>query len=222
MFVGHTAVAMAAKSRARGVSLGYFMIAAFALDLLWPLFLLAGVEEVRIVPHATAFNGLEFVSYPWSHSLVMAILWGLCAFAVTRWRRGPASLGWLLAGVVVSHWVLDFVTHVQDLPLWPGPSPRLGLRLWDSIPGTLLVEGALFAMGVTLYLHGTRSRDWVGHAGLWGFVLTSTAMWAAGPWSALPPSPRALAFFSLGVWALVAWAWWADAHRVESSGGRTR
>src|SRR5262245_49158462 len=148
MFVGHTAVALAAKRGARGTSLGLLVIAAFALDVLWPVFLLAGIEQVRIAPKATAFNGLEFVSYPWSHSLMMSMCWGACAFAIARWRGKPARVGLLLAALVVSHWVLDFVSHAPDMPLWPGRSPRLGLGLWNSIAATLVVEGTLFALGI--------------------------------------------------------------------------
>ena len=217
MFVGHTAVALAAKRRAPGVSLGALVIAAFALDLLWPVFLLAGIEQVSILPKATAFNGLEFVSYPWSHSLVMSILWGLCAFAIARWRRKSAGVGWLLAALVVSHWVLDFASHVPDMPLWPGHSPRLGLGLWNSIPATLIVEGCLFALGIALYLRGTRAKNRRGRVIFWTFVLFSTAMWASSPWSAPPPSPRALALFSFGAWLLIAWAWWADRHRSDGA-----
>ena len=190
MFVGHTAVALGARSRAPGTSLAVFMMAAFALDIVWPILLLAGVERVRIEPGATAFNPLVFVSYPWSHSLLMACVWGAVAFALARWRGGGASLGWLLAAAVVSHWVLDYVTHAPDLPLWPGDSPRLGLGLWNSVAGTLIVEGVLFAAGIFLYLRSTRALDRRGLAIFWGFILVSAAMWATGPWSAPPPATR--------------------------------
>jgi hypothetical protein len=120
----------------------------------------------------------------------------------------------LVGGVVVSHWVLDFVTHAPDMPLWPGSSPRLGLGLWRSVPATLLVEGALFVAGIALYARATRPSDRIGSIGLWAFLLVSTILWVTVPWSPPPPSPRALAWFSCGSWLLVAWAAWADRHRV--------
>lgn len=214
MFVGHTAVALAAKSKARAVSLGWLVAAAFGLDLLWPIFLLAGIERVSIVPGATAFNPLVFDSYPWSHSLLMACAWGACATAVARWRGVSIGVAGLIGAVVVSHWVLDYVTHVPDLPLWPGHSPRYGLGLWNSIFGTLLVEGALFLGGIALYVRATRPVDRIGSWGLWTFLIVSAAMWASTPWSVPPPSPRALAWFALGAWLLVVWAAWADRHRA--------
>jgi membrane-bound metal-dependent hydrolase YbcI (DUF457 family) len=213
MFVGHTAVALAAKSRMPSVSLGWWVAAAFALDLLWPIFLLLGIERVSIVPGATAFNPLVFDAYPWSHSLVMACVWGLLLGAIARWRGVTLAGAGLLAAVVVSHWLLDYLTHAPDMPLWPGASPRLGLGLWDSIPATLIIEGLMFTAGCVLYVRATRAVDVIGSIAFWSFILISTAMWAAGPWSAPPPNARALAWFALGGWLLLLWAQWADRHR---------
>lgn len=214
MFVGHTAVALAAKSKAKDVSLGWLLAAALLLDLLWPNFLLLGIERVSIRPGATAFTALVFDSYPWSHSLLMACVWGLGAAGIARWRGRSAGIAFLIAGVVVSHWVLDFASHAPDMPLWPGNSPKLGLRLWHSIPATLIVEGLIYLVGITIYVRCTRAIDRIGSIGLWSFLIVSALMWASGPWSALPPSPRALAWFAQASWLLILWAWWVDRHRA--------
>ena len=81
MFVGHAAVALAAKVTAPRASLGTFIAATYALDLVWPFLLLLGIEHVRIDPGNTAFTPLAFESYPWSHSLLMAFAWGLAGTA---------------------------------------------------------------------------------------------------------------------------------------------
>ena len=213
MFVGHTAIALAAKSRVPAVALGWWMAAAFALDLLWPLLLLAGIERVSIVPGATAFTPLVFDSYPWSHSLLMACVWGICLAALVRWRGASTAAAALIAAVVVSHWVLDFASHAPDMPLWPGNSPRLGLGLWNSVAATILIEGLMFTGAAVLYVRATRASDRIGVIAFWSFILISAAMWASSPWSEPPPSARALAWFALGGWLLVAWAGWADRHR---------
>ena len=213
MFVGHTAVALAAKRQAPRVSLGWLVAAAFGLDLIWPVLLLLGVEHVSIVPGATAFNALVFDSYPWSHSLVMACVWGTLAAGLVAWRGAPRGLAILVGAVVVSHWFLDAVVHVPDLPLWPNASLLIGLGLWNSVPGTLLVEGALYILGIAAYVSGTRAKDRIGSIGLWAFLLFSAAVWVAGPWSPPPPSQQGLAWFSFLGWLLVAWAAWADGHR---------
>jgi hypothetical protein len=207
MFVGHTALALASKARVPDAPLALLLAAVFALDLLWPVFLLLGIERVRIEPGNTAFTPLAFESYPWSHSLVLACVWGaLLALPPRRHRL-------LVGGLVVSNWVLDLVAHRPDLPLWPGPSPHLGLGLWNSVPGTLLLEGLLFAGAIYLYLRATRPTDRMGSFALWSLLLFQAAIWAAGPWSPPPPSARAIAWIGLAGLLFVPWAAWIDRHR---------
>jgi membrane-bound metal-dependent hydrolase YbcI (DUF457 family) len=213
VFIGHAALALAAKTRARSVSLGWLFAATFGLDLLWPIFLLIGVERVRIVPGDTAFTPLAFDAYPWSHSLLMAIVWGVLAAALARWKGITRASAVLVGALVVSHWLLDYVSHRPDLPLWPGNSPRVGLGLWNSIPATLIVEGSLYLAGVVLYVRATRPLDRIGVWGLWSLLTLCLTTWAAGPFGSPPPSARALAWFAMGLWLLVLWAGWADAHR---------
>jgi membrane-bound metal-dependent hydrolase YbcI (DUF457 family) len=209
MFVGHLAVALAAKRAAPRVNLGWLMAGVTALDLIWPVFLLIGIERVRIVQGATAFTPLVLEHYPWSHSLVMAVIWGLVLAALGRWR-GLAASGVLLVTLVVSHWILDFVSHAPDLPLWPGQSPRLGLGLWDSIPLTFGVEGALGLTGIVMYLRTGASRRPTAALAFWSLVAVTTLMWATSPWSPPPPNPRALAWFALIGWITIPWAALAD------------
>jgi len=208
MFVGHLAVALVAKRAAPAANLGWLMAGVTALDLIWPVFVLAGLEHVRIVQGATAFTPLVFDSYPWSHSLVMAVVWGLALVAVARWRDVRASAG-LLVTLVISHWVLDFASHAPDMPLWPGPSPRLGLGLWYSIPLTLVIEGSLWILAIVVFLKG-RPRRREGRVAFWSLVVVSTLLWATGPWSPPPPSTRALGWFALIGWIVVPWAALAD------------
>jgi hypothetical protein len=210
MFVGHLAVAFAGARVDRSVSAGWFVASATLLDLLWPPFLLAGFEHVRIVPGATAFTPLVFESYPWSHSLLMVILWGALLAAAARWRGIGVRAAAVMGVLVVSHWVLDFVTHAPDMPLWPGASPRLGLGLWYSIPATFAVEGPLWVAGLAFYLRGRRARTWRGPIALGSFVAVCTLMWILGPYAAPPPSERALAWFALIGWIVVPWVAWAD------------
>ncbi|HKQ60400.1 MAG TPA: metal-dependent hydrolase [Candidatus Polarisedimenticolaceae bacterium] len=212
MFVGHTAVAFAVKARAPRASLGVYVAAAYALDLLWPIFLALGIERVRIDPDNTRFTPLAFDSYPWTHSLAMAIVWGFLAALAARKLDREARL-WVFL-LVVSHWVLDFVSHRPDMPLWPGRSPLLGLGLWNSIAATLAVEGAMFAAGVAMYVRATRASDRRGSVGLWLFVALQLLLWASQPWSPPPPGVGTLVAFGFAAWLFPLWAAWFDRHRT--------
>ena len=214
MFVGHLAVALGAKKVEPRLGLPALVAAAFGLDLLWPIFLVLGLEVVRIDPGNTNFTPLDFQSYPWSHSLAMSVLWGAAAGIAARAWLGHTRAGLVVAALVVSHWALDFVTHRPDLPLWPG-GPLEGLGLWNSVGATIVVEGAMFAAAVAWYLRTTTSRDAQGRWSFWLLVAVTTGAWLSGPLSPPPPSATAIAAVGL-LMAVVfpAWAGWIDRHRV--------
>ena len=214
MFIGHFAAAFAAKKVAPEVSLGTLVLAAVFLDVVWPVLVLFGIERFRIVPGFTANNPFDFVYYPWSHSLLMTIVWSLLValayFGVSRDRAGSVWVGILVA----SHWVLDFISHRPDMPLYPGGDQKLGLNLWQSIPATFAVEGLMFAAGIALYARATKSRDRIGTIAWWAMVGVLLALYIPGPWSSPPPSQNAVAI--LGIVALAIFgplAYWIDRHR---------
>jgi membrane-bound metal-dependent hydrolase YbcI (DUF457 family) len=212
MFAGHLAVALGAKRAAPRVPLAVLVAAAFWLDLVWPVLLLAGVEHVTIDPGNTAFTPLDFDHYPWSHSLLMSVVWGAVVWLIAApWLRGRAA-GALVAATVVSHWVLDFVTHRPDLPLWPG-GPLAGLGLWNSLPGTYIVEGLLIAGAVELYRRSFPARDAVGRWSLAGLVAVVGLIWIGGPFGPPPPSATAIATVGLAMWLFPLWAIWIERHR---------
>ena len=147
MFIGHFGVALAAKRVAPRTSLGTLVMAAQFVDLLWPVFLLLGVERVIIAPGTTAVTPLDFIFYPFSHSLLADLGWA-CLFAgiyktVKRDSRGAACL-WF---VLISHWLLDALSHLPDLPLYPGSSTYVGLGLWNSRRSSWNVPSSLSARG---------------------------------------------------------------------------
>jgi hypothetical protein len=210
MFVGHLAVSLGAKRANPAVSLVWFVIAANFIDLIWPLFLLAGWETVVVDPGNTAFTPLDFVSYPWTHSLLMTVVWGALLGGVALWRGVPRLAAWWIGALVVSHWVLDFITHAPDLPLVPWGGPKVGLGLWDSLPATFAVESVLWLTGIALWLGARRPRGAWGHVAFWSFVLVSTMIWASGPFEPPPPDQQSLALFALIGWIIVPWAWWIE------------
>ena len=117
-----------------------------------------------------------------------------------------------------SHWVLDLLTHRPDLPLWPS-GPLVGLGLWNSIPGTVAVEGGLLGFGLLLYLRTTSAEDRTGFLALAGLITLAAGIWITQPWAPPPPSSTAVALGGMVMWLLPAWAYWIERHRGPSGGG---
>ena len=217
MFIGHFAVAFAAKPAAPAVSLGTLFLACEWVDLVWPVFLLAGLERVAIKPGVTAFTPLDFIHYPWTHSLVMCAVWaaafGLLYFLITR--KGREAL--VVAAVVLSHWFLDLVAHRPDLPLAPGTEGRWGLGLWNSVAATLLLESLLLAVALAFYVRRTRALDRIGSWALGLIVLFLAAAYLGAAFGPPPPIVEVIAWAGLiGGAATALLGYWVDRHRATA------
>lgn len=211
MFLGHFALAMAAKRVAPKASLGMLVLSAQFADCLWPALLLLGIEQVRIVPGITRVTPLDFVSYPISHSLLMQLMWGLLlGAAYFFWRRDFRTAA-VVGALLPTHWLLDYFSHRPDMPLYPG-GPKVGLGMWNSLPLTLMVEFGLFAVGVVLYLRATRTKGGR-KLGFWSFAIFLAVMYPVSLLGPPPPSVRVLAFTALALWLTIPWAAWGDRQR---------
>jgi hypothetical protein len=217
MFIGHFGFGLASKRAAPKASAGALLLAPLFLDAIWPVFLITGIETVRIDPGNTAFTPLDLHDYPWSHSLVMSIVWSLVVAAiyggVTRYARGALVMG---VGVF-SHWVFDFITHKPDLPLYPGSSTYVGLGLWNSVAGTLAVEIPIYVAGVWIYARTTRPRDRSGRWAFWAMVVFVAVVYVSAVFGPPPPNEKILAVMGFVSWLFVPWAFGFDRHRVVAA-----
>jgi len=213
MFLGHFGVGFGAKAAAPRTSLGSLFLAAQFIDLLWPTLLLVGLENAEISPGITRVTPLDFTDYPISHSLLTVFLWAVlfsgAYYLIRRYPRGA----WVCGVAVVSHWVLDLLVHRPDLPLAPGGSSYVGLGLWSSLPATLVVELAIFAIGIGIYCRTTSASDRVGSVGLWILVAFLLVIYFASIFGQPPPSIRAVAWVGQTQWLLIVWGYWVDRHR---------
>jgi hypothetical protein len=216
MFIGHPAVGFASTRLAPRTPLVWLLTAPIFLDLLWPLFLVTGLESVTIQPGYTVVTPLDLHDYPWSHSLAAAIVWSLL-FAATYLavpahrddRRGAL----VLALGVFSHWILDWLTHAPDIPLYPGSRTLVGLGLWNSLPGTLAVEVTLFVASLVLYTRATRPLRRAGSIALWSMVGLLSCIYLGAIFGPPPPGVGVLKGMALVLWILVPWAAWIGRNR---------
>lgn len=214
MFLGHFGAAFAAKKIEPRLSLGTLVAAAIFVDLLWPLFLILGLEHVAIVPGITLMTPLDFHDYPITHSLIGALGWsvvgGMMIYGVTRVQRKA-----LVGGMVVfSHWLLDLIVHRPDLPLFSNDGPKFGLGGWNSLPVTLVLELGMLAVGVWIYAQATKPASPAGRWLLFGFVSFLGVIYAANVWGPPPPSAEAIGYAGLSMWLFVLFAFFVDKRRV--------
>ena len=213
MFVGHFGLALAAKKVAPKTSLGALVFATEFVDMLWPICLLLGIEHVLIAPGITRMTPFDFVDYPITHSLLMGVVWAVVVggvyFLLRRYARGALVVG---LGVL-SHWVLDWLTHRPDLLLYPGGSAKYGLGLWNYPAAEMILEGGIFVIGTILYLTVTNARDKIGSYGTWFLLIFLLLGWLTAVFAGAPPNTKAVAWGSLSIWITVPWGWWADKHR---------
>jgi hypothetical protein len=220
MFIGHFALGFGAKKVAPMVSLGTLFLAAQFADVLWPILLAAGLEVVEIEPGNTVLTPFHFVSYPYSHSLAALAGWSTLFAGCYRLLRGSRMIGVFTIGLLVlSHWVLDLVTHRPDLPLTIGGSERFGFGLWNQPWVAIPLELLLFGGGIAVYLRATRARTKSGTVGLWLLVVFLVATYFAALFGPPPPSPTALMWSAHSMWLLIAWGYWIDRQRINSAKG---
>src|SRR2546425_194947 len=192
MFIGHYALAFAAKRVAPRTSLGTLFVAPTFADLLWPVFLLLGCEHAHVVSGPNPFLPLWLDDDPYSHSLFALIVWGAIFGYFYKVKTGDKRAAVVIGLLVVSHWVLDFVTHRPDIQIYPGGA-KLGLGLWNSPAATVIVESVMLLAGVVIYTRVTRARDGIGRWGLWGMVVLLAGSYLSTLFTPSPADMRAVA-----------------------------
>ncbi|HTM94087.1 MAG TPA: hypothetical protein VL095_16820 [Flavisolibacter sp.] len=217
MFIGHFGAGLAFKKAARPLSLGLLFLAAQFLDLLWPTLLLLNIEHVQISTDKNDVIPLLFTDYPYSHSLAMVLVWS-ALFFVVYWLFKRDVRGALILGLAVfSHWILDLIVHLPDLPLYPGNSPMVGLELWRWLLATVIVEGFIFVIGIVLYLKTTSPKNKTGVIVFWILITLLVVSYIANLFSPPPPSVKAIAWAGQAMWLFVLLGFWVDRNRIAKS-----
>jgi membrane-bound metal-dependent hydrolase YbcI (DUF457 family) len=220
MFIGHFGLAFGAKKFAPAVSLGILFLACQLADILWPNLVLLGFESFEIEPGATILTPLDFVHYPYSHSLVALAAWSLLfALLYSLLRRAGTQAAVVIAVLVLSHWGLDVLVHRPDMPVALNNAMLMGLGLWNEPLLEVPFELFLFGGGVWLYSRHTRPRNRQGRYGLWALVLFLLAIYAANLLGPPPPSTAAVVWSAQAVWLIIAWGFWIDHNREARPAG---
>jgi len=211
MFVGHYGIAFAARGVEKRLPLWAYFIAVQWVDILWTVLVFFGVERVHVEPGVNPSGPLVFDYYPYTHSLMAAIGWAAVAYGLFRFLLARGQGSQLAAGMlglcVFSHWMLDLVVHLPDLPL-VDESRKVGLGLWYHPMLELAVELVLLFGGLAFYFARSPRLTKARKATLLIFCLVMTAFQLAGSFGPPPPSIRIMAVSGLVLYlgfAVVAW-----------------
>jgi hypothetical protein len=212
MFIGHFSVALAAKKAAPKTSLAVLVFAALFLDVLWPVFLTLGWEHVRIVPGDTVVTPLDLYDYPISHSLIMTLVWAILFGSIYLFFRKQLLPSCVIGACVLSHWILDYLTHRPDMPIFLN-GPYVGLGLWNSVWGTVAVEVSMFIGGVIVYIRTTKAENKSGHYAMWAYFVLLVILYIGDLIGPPPPDVKTLIIMSnIGI-VFIFWAFWFDRNR---------
>ena len=213
MFIGHFGAGFTGKKFSKTASLGTYFMAAQWIDLIWPILLLLGIEKAEIKPGVTSVTPLDFTYYPFSHSLfgviVWAVLFGMVYYVIKKNSRTAIILGLL----VLSHWFLDLLVHIPDLPIFPGYSLKVGLGIWNNFALTIIMEGLVFAIGAYLYFKSTKAKNKIGNYALIGLIVFLVVMYISNLVGPPPPSIEAIGIIGNAQWLIILWAYWIDKNR---------
>ena len=188
MGIGHAAVALSASRAVPRINVGLLIFAAFLSDFLLGIFGAFGLESAHIPADYAARHYLTF-TFPYSHGLAALVLWSIIFGALFCWvdPKNRSRAFCILAALVLSHFVLDALVHVPELPLLGEDSPKLGLALWNHMPLELTLETVMALVGLVLYWTlGSTTK--VGRWGMAIFVILLTALTWTQLWSVTPPS----------------------------------
>jgi len=213
VFVGHYGASFAGKAMERRIPLWVLFLAVQWIDVLWSIFVLLGIEKVRIVPGITASNALDLYYMPYTHSLVAALAWSGFGFLVCQLvpRLRGVGTGIIVAAAVFSHWILDLIVHRPDLAIFRSWN-KMGLGVWNYRAAAFALEMAVLLGGAALLLLEFRRR-----VRLVAFVLLLAGIQTyATFFFPPPPSDHAAAVSALASYvALALIAWWVDRGEPE-------
>lgn len=217
MFIGHYGPAYAIKRWQPEISLFILFIAVQLVDVAWSVLVLLGIEKVRIVPGITATNPLDLYYMPYTHSLVAAVIWSIAGgtvYALLKKTTHRVRVMFAVGAAILSHWLLDFLVHRPDLPLYDNTA-KVGLGLWNIPAIAFALETLLLLAGLGWYLAGTRSERKAGILGPWLLAAAMLGLQGMVFFGKPPETPEQAAITALVAYFLIAGiAAWLDHYRI--------
>jgi membrane-bound metal-dependent hydrolase YbcI (DUF457 family) len=179
LYAGHFAAGLAIKAKVPRAPTWALLLGTGFLDVLFGIFVLAGIEKVTMTPHIAPGFSLDFID--WSHSFLMSLVWA-ALFGGIFWRHGKIVFA-AIAFAVFSHFLLDVPMHPPDLALWPFSKAHVGLGLWH-LPAVQwwTVELLFIFLCATYYLRRAKAERTFGGHGIWACAVICGLHLLNSPW----------------------------------------
>ena len=151
--LAHLGVGLAAKGAAPKIPLGVLIVGSYTIEIIWGIFFFAGLERYP-APGVVS-------TAPWSHGLLMAVIWSVAAALVAGRISRNSRTGVFMGLLVFSHWVVDFISKPMSfvfpsdsgLPLLFHGSPEVGLGLYNSNMAVNIGEYGTVLVGLLIYIY---------------------------------------------------------------------
>jgi hypothetical protein len=152
MVVGHFGIAELLLDINKTIPVLPVLIGVSYPDLVWPVLIMSKKEEVRVDPSTPLGSATRFTKFPYSHSLVLSGLLTLIPSLLFAWGYHRWIVGAFFFMAAVSHWLLDAVVHLGDVPvLGFGKDKKIGLGLWKYAKTSFWIEYGLFVACTLLF-----------------------------------------------------------------------
>jgi hypothetical protein len=205
MFIGHYGVSFAARPAQVRLPLWVWFIAVQWIDIVWSVLVILGIEKLRIVPGFTQANSRDLYYMPYTHglpgSILLSLVFGIIVALFTSGNRVTTIL--LVAAASFSHWVLDLVVHVHDLPLYDNTA-KIGFDLWRHVLLSFPLELMVLGLGAGLYVRAMTFASAKGRYAFWAFVFFLAVLQVYANFGPPPSSPEAMGLTALAFYLVLA------------------
>jgi hypothetical protein len=158
MFIGHLGVGLALKKADKSINLAWLLSASMLLDLIFWLLVFFEVERVE-VPANYITDRYLIHFFPFSHGLAASIFWSLVVYFISLSAFDSKRAATILGLAVFSHFLLDLLVHIKDIPLVGQASPKIGLGLWEHVSTAFLLEILILLGGLIVYFYSAPVRN---------------------------------------------------------------
>lgn len=133
--INHAATALVIKRLYGTVPMIWILISVQVMELLWVVLNFIGLERTTTDREVRYVGNIHLSEMPYSHSVVTMSGAAIMSWLVLSQVFSRQDIGIAFGLGIVSHLILDLITHDRDIPLAPFiKGPKFGLGLYARLP----------------------------------------------------------------------------------------